>query len=287
MKFYKVTASKYIGTDGYTLRKGRDGSFSIFKDSVITEWGTSFTTVRSAENFLERHDYIHASIDKLPISKDDLEALKEIYNFKEIKPGLFKAGNLKLIVPDDFNTSHQVMLESSTKNIKRTISCADTLFRTLDKIGVDSVFASVVYRGTDLRDSDLDYIFAKKSRGGAGGATSRLKQGSGDYEKQKRRTPQEISRNLIRVKSSNVWAYGVEIKDRKDKVGDVYVQFKGKNGGPDGGLYVYYDVPITIWRRILSYPSKGAAIWKFLRNNYMYSKLTGDKRGRLPNAINH
>ena len=93
-------------------------------------------------------------------------------------------------------------------------------------------------------------------------------------------------KNLVRVKSSNVWSRGIEIKDRKAKEGDVYVQFKGKNGGP-GDVYVYYSVPVNTWRRILSYPSAGAAVWKFLRNNFLYSKLTGNKRGVLPNAVNN
>lgn len=97
----------------------------------------------------------------------------------------------------------------------------------------------------------------------------------------------DITRSMIRVKSSNVWSYAINVKSKKDPVGDVYVQFKGNHGGP-GDVYVYYNVPVRTWRKILSTPSKGHAVWQFLRNNPAgYSKLTGDKRGKLRNAINH
>ena len=272
MKFLKVTASKYIGPEGYTLRKSRDGLFSIFKDNVITKWGTDFATVRSAENFLDRHDYIHASADTLPISDDDIDFIQLAYApiFADLKLSKNTEGSYKVVVASK----------------KKLFEDASSLICELDKLS-GSIFASVTYRGTEFRGKKLDYIIAKKSKGGAGGAASRLKKGSGDYQKDERRkTPQEIARNLIRVKSSNVWAYGIEIKDRKDKVGDVYVQFKGKNGGPQD-VYVYYDVPILLWRKVLSAPSKGNAVWRLLRNDFYYSKLTGDKRGKLPNAINH
>lgn len=94
-----------------------------------------------------------------------------------------------------------------------------------------------------------------------------------------------LAQNLVKVRSSNVWAYGMNIKNRKDKVGDLLVQFKGTQGGP-GDIYIYYDVPTTVYRRWQSAPSKGHYFWVYIRNNYNYSKLTGDKRGKLRNAIN-
>ena len=100
------------------------------------------------------------------------------------------------------------------------------------------------------------------------------------------KTTRDVTKNLIRVKSSNIWSYGINIKENDSKTGDVYVQFKGKNGGPDG-IYVYYNVPVIVYRRWISAPSKGHYFWKYIRNNYYYSKLTGDKRGKLKNAINH
>lgn len=95
----------------------------------------------------------------------------------------------------------------------------------------------------------------------------------------------DLSKNLVRVRSSNVWSYGLNIKDRKDKTGDLVVQFKSKNGGA-GDVYIYYDVPIVVYRRWQSAPSKGHYFWVYIRNNFKYSKLTGDKRGKLANAVN-
>lgn len=93
------------------------------------------------------------------------------------------------------------------------------------------------------------------------------------------------SRDMVRVKSSNVWGFNIRIKDRKSGVGDVFVQFKSEQGGP-GDVYVYYDVPVRTYRRWQTAPSKGHFFWQYIRNFYKYSKLTGDKRGKLANAIN-
>lgn len=95
----------------------------------------------------------------------------------------------------------------------------------------------------------------------------------------------DLSKNLVRVKSSNVWAYGINVRKSGDTTGDVIAQFKGKDGGA-GDIYILYDVPIKLYRRWVAAPSKGAFYWKYLRNDFMYSKLTGDKRGKLRNAVN-
>ena len=94
----------------------------------------------------------------------------------------------------------------------------------------------------------------------------------------------EILRNLIRVRSSNIWAYMIDVKDYQSKVGNIYTQFKGKRGQPDD-IYVYYDVPVIIYRKWIGARSKGAFFWKYIRNNYKYSKLTGDKKAKLPNGV--
>lgn len=96
----------------------------------------------------------------------------------------------------------------------------------------------------------------------------------------------DISRSMVRVKSSNVWAYNINVRKDGDSVGDVYAQFKNDHGGP-GDVYVLYDVPVKLYRKWVSAPSKGHFYWKYLRNNFKYSKLTGDKRGKLKNAVNH
>lgn len=94
-----------------------------------------------------------------------------------------------------------------------------------------------------------------------------------------------LAQNLTRVRSSNIWSYGLNLRNRKDKTGDLLVQFKNKNGGA-GDVYIYYDVPTMIYRRWQSAPSKGHYFWVYIRNNFKYSKLTGDKRGKLANAVN-
>lgn len=90
----------------------------------------------------------------------------------------------------------------------------------------------------------------------------------------------DIADSMVKVKSSNIWAYNLNVKNRKSAAGDLYVQFKGKNGGP-GDVYVYYDVPVVVYRRWITAPSKGHYFWRYIRNFYRYSKLTGDKRTKL------
>ena len=98
-------------------------------------------------------------------------------------------------------------------------------------------------------------------------------------------TAKEITRNLARVKSSNVWARTINVKNYSDKVGDVYVQFKGDRGGP-GDIYVYFDVPVIIYRRWLSAPSVGHYFWQYIRGKYTFAKLTGDKRTKQKGGVN-
>lgn len=102
--------------------------------------------------------------------------------------------------------------------------------------------------------------------------------------KSNRQSSREVSRNLVRVKSSNIWSYGVQTELGKNTC-DLYVQFKNPTGGP-GDVYQYFDFPIRTWKKFITAPSKGHFFWKYVRNNYRYRKLTGDKRGKLPNAIN-
>lgn len=99
-------------------------------------------------------------------------------------------------------------------------------------------------------------------------------------------TSKDITRNIVRCRSSNLWGYVINVRSRKDTTGDLYIQFKGKEGGPTGGMYVYYDVPVRVYKKLITAPSKGHYFWVNIRNRYRYSKLTGDKRGKLPNAVN-
>ena len=95
----------------------------------------------------------------------------------------------------------------------------------------------------------------------------------------------DITKNMVRAKSSNIWSYAINVRKAGDNTGDMYIQFKGKDGGPDD-IYMYYDVPVRVYRRFVTSSSKGHTFWKLIRNEYRYRKLTGDKRGKLPNAVN-
>lgn len=95
-----------------------------------------------------------------------------------------------------------------------------------------------------------------------------------------------LAEYINHVKSSNIWGYYYYKPDRKTRVGSLLIQFKNKYGGK-GDVYIYYDVPFTLFRKLESTNSKGHFFWVYIRNNFKYSKLTGNKRGVLPNAINH
>ena len=98
-------------------------------------------------------------------------------------------------------------------------------------------------------------------------------------------TSRDITKKMIRVKSSNLWSYCMDVRHAKDKTGIVYVQFKGNKGGP-GDVYCYYDVPVVVYQKLLSASSKGHAFWKYLRGKFLYSKLTGDKKTKMPGGVN-
>ena len=260
MQFRRVSANKYIGEYGYSLIQCRNGEFAICKNGTVTGWGTGFQTVRSAENFINQRDYVNASTDKLPIEESDLDFIEMIYGASYTPNGRqLKTNTFTLTIPKDFKQTHTVRLKANAKGTPdQLLDDVEKLLVELDELS-EPVVSSVTYRGTELRE-----IIAKSDR---------------------RRTARDIVKDLVRVRSSNVWAYGIEIKDNKAKVGDVYIQFKAKNGGP-GDIYRYYEVPINVWRKLLSSQSKGHGVWVLLRNNFYYPKLTGDRKGKLPNAIN-
>lgn len=89
----------------------------------------------------------------------------------------------------------------------------------------------------------------------------------------------ELSKKMVRVSSSNIWAIGFE--NGQKNLGKMIIQFKGRQGGP-GDVYMYYDVPVKIYHKMITAPSKGHAFWVHIRNRYKYSKLTGDKKTKTP-----
>lgn len=100
--------------------------------------------------------------------------------------------------------------------------------------------------------------------------------------KSERFSTRDFIKKLIRVKSSNLWSYAFQPKDYNK--GDMLIQFKGAQGGPDD-IYIYYDVPSKLWQKFVAAPSKGHFMWQYIRNVFKYAKLTGDKRTHLPNGI--
>lgn len=104
---------------------------------------------------------------------------------------------------------------------------------------------------------------------------------SRNKSKQKSR---DITDKMVRCRSSNIWGYAYD-NGEGENIGTLYIQFKDPFGGV-GDIYRYYDVPLRVYRRFVSAPSKGHSFWQLLRNKYYYSKLTGDKRGKLKNAVN-
>lgn len=244
--FTQLTASRYISSSKYSLVKHND-SYQLLVSSRIPTWPSTFSSIECAENFLNSHDYIHASVNHMPMSSDDIEFIIDMYGFNNVGKGRWAKdlGNKKLslfVHPNDpkitlFEDRKGKLFSDKKQTFDEAIDVIDYL---------DSINACIAVKCASARD---------------------------------------IARNLVRVKSSNIWAYAIDIKDRHDKTGTVYIQFKGKNGGPTGGLYCYYDVPITVWRQLISAPSKGHAFWKLIRNNYRYSKLDGDKRTHLRNGV--
>lgn len=103
--------------------------------------------------------------------------------------------------------------------------------------------------------------------------------------KKNKRNSRDVTNHMVRCRSSNVWGYAFEIDPDAD-FGTLYMQFKNATGGP-GDIYRYYEVHYKVYQKLVATPSKGHYFHKYIRNKYQYSKLTGDKRGKLPNAVNY
>ena len=245
--FTQLSKNRYVSASKFSLIKHADG-YQILVNSRIPTWNYSFSSVECAENFVNSHDYIHATTTHMPMSTDDIEFIIDMYGFDNVGKGKWSKqfGNKQLSLFVHPNEQKITLIEN--KKGKLFSDNKKTFDEAIDVIDyLDDIDACTAIKCASARD---------------------------------------IERNLVRVKSSNIWAYAIDIKDRHDKTGTVYIQFKGKNGGPTGGLYRYYDIPINLWRRFIRAPSKGMFFWRYIRNNFRYSKLTGDKRGKLRNAVN-
>ena len=165
----------------------------------------------------------------------------------------YEDGLVKSIVYEDGQKLKHSGIPESTSDVARLIR---TIERVLKKHGQEVVAETLLTSGSSRNQVILCAISTR-----------------------------DLSKNLVRVKSSNVWSYAMNVKNPGDAKGDMLAQFKGKDGGP-GDIYIYYDVPVIIYRRWVTAPSKGHYFWQYIRDVYKYSKLTGDKRGVLRNAIN-
>lgn len=260
VRFIQINSSRFISTNKrFSLIKYHD-QYQILMNSKLPSWDYKFSSVECAQRFLNSHDYVNATIDHMPMSSDDIEFIIDMYGFNNV-------GNNKWSMNNGDN-SYTLSVGSDGSSIKiserkkgKLLSDKQVFTEATDAIDyLDKINSSLQL----IKCSTLDEL---KTAVTAAGLTAR-----------------DITRNLVRVKSSNVWAYMIDIKDRHDKEGNVFVQFKGKNGGP-GDIYEYANVPIRIWRGWLSAPSKGHYFWKNIRNNFVYRKLTGDKRTHLKNGV--
>lgn len=259
LHFRKISSTKYVASYGYSAVACGNRIF-ILKDGKVAKWQSGFSCIECAEHFLNLHDYINATSEVLPFSTDDLEYVLDVYKFEpERNYWVAKIDSTVLILKvDEDGKSIILNAQSDGKTDAKEFESIDDLILELDSYYQDvDLFSAVSILNTSARANAIEA--ASNSR--------------------------DISKNLVRVRSSNIWAYGIDIRDRKSGVGDVYIQFKGKNGGPDD-IYVYFDVPVNLWRKFIAAPSKGHFFWMNIRNNFWYRKLTGDKRTKLKNGIN-
>lgn len=222
-------------------------------------WTNVFGSVRQAAKFLDRYELDESTEDKLCPKEltEAYEFIKVFYAFTEVDEDVLEKQINSTSIVLEF-TPDEVVITCGDDEPQAFYNAED-LIKYLDEL-LES-FQFEVLSSTDINNatSGKATILA--------GISSR-----------------DISKNMVRVKSSNVWSYCIYIKDRRDKTGDVFVQFKGPKGGP-GDVYRYYDVPISIWHKVLSSPSKGHAVWQYLRGKYIYAKLTGDKKTKMRGGI--
>jgi len=234
------------------------GLFYLSKGDQRIKCIGGFSSLECAENFLSSHDIVASDDEHISYSSDDFEFITDVFGF-EFKNGLWIAENdgiTFILTPQD---------ETVTLTIQRGVDSEVKVFDDLSKLIVEL---------EAYFDDSGEGLFASTSHY----TTLTIVYGAS-------KSSRDVAKHLVRVKSSNIWSYGINIKDAKSGVGDVVIQFKGKNGGPDD-VYIYYDVPVKLWRKFIGAPSKGHFFWANIRNNFWYSKLTGNKRGVLRNAIN-
>ena len=80
----------------------------------------------------------------------------------------------------------------------------------------------------------------------------------------------ELAKNFRRVKSSNIYAIAYDAESET-----MLIRFH--KGDVPSSTYIYYDVPLKIYRQFFTKPSAGKHFWKTMRNNprIHYQKLKG------------
>ena len=225
---------------------------------------------------------IKATVEKIEdFQKEDMQDALKLMGFDYLEMNFYRRVDLNgdlVIYAEMYDDAILVTVYKDNQEIKSdTFSTAirfiDFIEDILNKYDVEY---SEVVEPDDLIIADNGIMVSAST------ILAKAFQNKHDTSRRNKTTTQDFVKKLARVKSSNVWSYAFQPKD--DKVGDMLMQFKAKNGGP-GDIYIYYNVPSKIWQRFVSAPSKGHFMWQFIRNIYTYAKLTGDKRTHLPNGI--
>ncbi|MBO4543275.1 MAG: KTSC domain-containing protein [Bacteroidales bacterium] len=225
---------------------------------------------------------IKATVEKIEdFQKEDMQDALKLMGFDYLEMNFYRRVDLDgdlVIYAEMYDDAILVTVYKDNQEIKSdTFSTAirfiDFIEDILNKYNVEY---SEVVEPDDLIIADNGVMVSAST------ILAKSFQNKHDTSRRNKTTTQDFVKKLARVKSSNVWSYAFQPKD--DKVGDMLMQFKAKNGGP-GDIYIYYNVPSKIWQRMVAAPSKGNFMWRFIRNVFTYAKLTGDKRTHLPNGI--
>lgn len=254
VKFIKSSRNVYATSDRRFELINVSNRYCVSANNNIVKWQPYFLSVTAAERFLDSHQ-ADPQDEYITYSSDDIEFIIDYYGFRSQANGVWIA-------------------EVNGTTLILTISPQEFVLNVETEDGKTSSYS---YRMIEDLLLELDsYYKEDQSVFSSTGIPINITAAS---------NARDLARNLVRVKSSNIWAYGMNLEDRKQKEGTLVVQFKGPQGGP-GDIYMYYDVPVVVWRKWLNAASKGNYFWKFIRNNFYYRKMTGDKRGKLKNALN-
>lgn len=256
LKVYEISANySIIKTDRYYVRAKQDAEWKYIVDSDNLY---GFSSLDAAVEYIGRKDdnidYMQASDY---VSEDAVLAMSLIGAYQSGRNSYrIKSTNVKASIVFDDGSIAIEATANGKKSMRHYPNTEDGLDNAIRY--VESTYRSV---NVDVSSEVTSTI------------TSAI-------------NTRDLASHIGQVKSSNIWGYYYYKPDRKSRDGYLLIQFKDKNGGK-GDVYIYYDVPFTVYRKLETTNSKGHYFWVYIRNYYKYSKLTGNKRGVLPNAINN